>query len=80
MKPTQATIRQRVEELLAIRLDGAQFWDVRQYVSEKQAAAEPPWTIPEGGRPLCDRTLWRYLARVDRTLYVDHGGVTRTEV
>src|SRR5438094_8985432 len=68
MKATRATIRQRVEELLAIKLDGAEFWDIRQYVSEKQAAGEPPWAIPEGGRPLCDRTLWRYLAQADRLI------------
>jgi len=68
MKPTQATIRQRVEELLAIRLDGAQFVDVRQYVAEKEAAGEPPWSIPEGGKPVSERTLWRYLARTDQLI------------
>jgi hypothetical protein len=68
MKATRATIRQRVEELLAIRLDGAEFWDIRQYVSEKQAAGEAPWAVPEGDPPLCDRTLWRYLAEADRLI------------
>jgi hypothetical protein len=68
MKPTQAIIRQRVEEILAIRLDGAQFYDVRQYVAEKEAAGEPPWTIPEGGRPLSERSLWRYIEKTNKLL------------
>lgn len=68
MKPTQAIIRQRVEEILSIRLDGAQFCDVRQYVAEKQAAGEPPWTIPEGGKPMSERTLWRYIAKTDKLI------------
>jgi hypothetical protein len=68
MKATQATIRQRVEELLEIVLDGAQFVHVCQYVAEKQAAGEAPWTIPEGGQPLSQRTIWRYLRRAYRLM------------
>jgi hypothetical protein len=68
MKTTKATLRQRVEEILTIRLAGAQFIDVRQYVAEKEAAAEPPWTVPEGGRPLSDRSLWRYIQRTDKLI------------
>src|SRR5262245_52936844 len=68
MKATQATIRQRVEEILSIRLAGAQYVDVRQYVAEKEAEAAPPWTIPEGGRPLSERTLWRYIEQADRRM------------
>jgi hypothetical protein len=68
MKPTQATIRQRIDEILSIRLDGAQFFDVRRYVAEKEAAGEPPWTIPEAGRPVSERTLWRYIERTDKLI------------
>jgi hypothetical protein len=68
MKPTKATVQQRVEELLAIRLDGAQFWDLWQYVAEKQAEGAAPWTVPVGGKPISQRTLWRYLARTDRLI------------
>ncbi len=68
MKPTQAILRQRLDELLAIRLDGATFFDVRRYVAEKEAAGEPPWTIPDGGRPVSERTLWRYLEQTDKMI------------
>ncbi|VTT97584.1 unnamed protein product [Gemmataceae bacterium] len=35
-KATKPVISQRVEEVLRIRLDGAKFWDVREYVREKE--------------------------------------------
>jgi hypothetical protein len=68
MKATQATIQQRVEEILSIRLAGPQFVDIRQYVAEKEAEASPPWVIPEGGRTLSERTLWRYIQQTDRLI------------
>jgi hypothetical protein len=68
MRATQTTIRQRVEELLSIRLEGATIVDVRRYVADKEAAGEPPWTIPEGGKPVSERTLWRYLRQTDRLI------------
>jgi hypothetical protein len=68
MKATKAIIQARVDDILRIRLDGAEFWDVRQYVAEKEQAAEPPWAIPEGGNPISQRQLWRYIARADRLM------------
>ena len=68
MKATKETIRQRVDDILRVRLDGAEFPDVRQYVAEREAAGEPPWTIPESGKPLSERQLWRYVAQSDLLL------------
>jgi hypothetical protein len=70
MKATAATIRARVEDVLRLRLDGAEFWDVRRYVAEQEQAAEPPWVVPAGGKPLSERQLWRYVAQSDRLLAV----------
>jgi len=67
MKATKAQVRQRVEEVLAIILDGASFVQIRQYVSEKQEANEAPWTAPDG-KPLSDRTLWRYIAEANKLI------------
>jgi hypothetical protein len=55
MKATKATIRQRVEEVLQIRLAGAEFWNIRQYAAEKE------WHVS-------DRQLWRYVAQTDQLL------------
>src|SRR5579885_249780 len=68
MKPTKATLQKRLEEILEIRLCGATFFDARRYVAEKEAAAEEPWTIPEGGRPVSERTLWRYIEQTDKMI------------
>jgi hypothetical protein len=71
-QPNKATLDARVEEVLRVRLEGAAFWDVRNYVAEKEAAGEAPWTVPEGGKPVSVRTLWRYIAAGDRLIREDH--------
>jgi hypothetical protein len=55
MKATKAEISQRVEEVLRIRLDGAQMHDILQYASEKK------WGVGE-------RQLWNYVAASDDRL------------
>jgi hypothetical protein len=54
-KATNAEVMERVEAVLQIRLDGAQFHDIRQYASEKT------WGVS-------DRQLRRYVAASDRLL------------
>jgi hypothetical protein len=68
MKATKATVRARVDDILRVILDGAQPWDVRQYVSERQAAGEPPWTLPDGAKPLSERQIRRYCDLADRRM------------
>jgi hypothetical protein len=65
MKAKTPKIRARVEDVLRVRLDGAELWDVRQYVAEKQQAGEEPWALRDGENPLSDRQLYRYLAAAD---------------
>jgi hypothetical protein len=61
-KPTKATINARIEEVLRIRLDGAEFWDVREYVREKHRQTGSVW---EAKTCLSDAQLYRYLAKAD---------------
>jgi hypothetical protein len=68
MRATNPIVRQRVEDVLRIRLDGAEGWDVRQYVAEKERAGEPPWAIPELGKPLSERQIRRYVEQADRQI------------
>ena len=65
-KPTKAQVRQRIEEVLRIRLDGAELWDVREYVREKEQEDGSPWKLAGGAKPLSDSQLYRYLARADK--------------
>lgn len=67
-KPNKILVARRIEEILRIRLDGAEFWDVLRYVAEKQQAAEAPWIVPEGAKPLAERTIWWYVARADQLI------------
>jgi hypothetical protein len=67
-KATNAQIEARLTELLRIRLDGAEFWDVREYAREKEQEDGSAWKLAEGQKPLSDGQLWRYLARVDRII------------
>jgi hypothetical protein len=68
MKATRAQVQARVEEVLAIRLDGAQFWHVREYAREKEREEESPWHLKDGQKPLSDGQLWRYIRRADQML------------
>lgn len=54
-RSTKATVSQRVGEVLRLRLNGAEFYDLRQYASEQG------WDVSE-------RQLWRYVAQSDRLL------------
>lgn len=54
-KSTAAVVLLRVEEILRIRIDGAQFHDVREY------AAENSWGVSES-------QLWNYIKKADNLL------------
>ena len=55
MKSDLATVRQRVEEILSLRLLGAEFLDIRQHASAQG------WNVS-------DRQLRRYVSRTDDVL------------
>jgi hypothetical protein len=67
-RPTKAQVLMRVEEVLAIRLAGAEMPGVREYVREREKDADSPWHLAEGQKPLSDSQLWRYIARADRLM------------
>jgi len=61
MKATKAVIRQRVEQVMVIRLAGAEFPDIRQYAAETDIETGRPWNVS-------DRQLWRYIEAADALL------------
>jgi hypothetical protein len=70
-KLTKAQFELRVSEIVAIRLDGAKLWDVRQYVSEKEAEEGSVWQLQEGDKSLVDRQLYRYIEQADKRIAAD---------
>jgi len=61
-------VARRVEEVLRIRLDGAQFWDVCEYVREKERESGSAWELADGAEPLSDSQVRRYIQRADRLI------------
>jgi hypothetical protein len=68
MKSTKAQIQKRVDDLIDFRLDGAQFWHIRQYVTENEKEKGSVWYRGEGNKALSDATLWRYIRRTDKLI------------
>jgi hypothetical protein len=69
---TALRTQRRVDELLRIRLDGAEFWDVREYVREKENEEGSPWELAEGASPLSDSQIWRLIAKADDAIQASH--------
>lgn len=63
---------QRVSELLRIRLDGAERWDVLEYVRQKEQEAGSAWEVPEGGKPLSESMIWYLLTKADTAIHDSH--------
>jgi hypothetical protein len=61
MKASKATVQQRVEQVLKIRLLGAQFHDVREYAQANDPETGRPWNVSDG-------QLWRYIKASDDLL------------
>jgi hypothetical protein len=62
MKSTQATVRQRVEEVLELRLAGATLRNIRHYANAPDPqSGRVPWNVS-------DSQLWRYIRAADDLL------------
>lgn len=72
VRPDKALMARRVEEILRIRLDGAQGWDVLEYVRAREKEPESNWFVSEGKKPLCDSSIWRYLQLADKLMLESH--------
>jgi hypothetical protein len=67
-RATPAIIEQRVQAILQVRLDGAEGWDVRQYVADQEAAGEQPWKVEAGCKPLSERQIREYVTKADELI------------
>jgi hypothetical protein len=67
-KATKATARARVEDCARVIIDGAQFFQIREYVRERERDHADPWGVPEGGKPLSDSQIRRYCQRAEQLI------------
>jgi hypothetical protein len=65
----------RIQQILAIRLDGCERWDVDAFVAEQRTKKEPTWAGETTGKQLDE-----YLAEADRRIAASaHDPKTATE-
>jgi hypothetical protein len=60
-----AEVQARVNDALRIRLDGAEFWDLREFVREEAGSA---WHLEPGENPLSDSQIRRYQQWADAAI------------
>jgi hypothetical protein len=68
----KALVARRVDDILRIRLDGAEWWDVRDFVREKEGEPGSAWFLADGETPLSDGQIRRYQQRADRLVLQSH--------
>jgi hypothetical protein len=64
-RPTKEQVKQRTNEIVRILLDGAESWDIEEYVREQEADADSPWHI---GAPISYCQIRRYVQRAERQI------------
>jgi hypothetical protein len=67
-KATKALVEARVTDLLRIKLDGAEAWDICEYVREKEVEVGSCWHVPDGAKPLSDSQIRRYATKADKLI------------
>jgi hypothetical protein len=74
----KALSARRVDDILRIRLDGAKWWHVCEFVREKEQEAGSAWFLEEGESPLSDSQIRRYQTRADRLMVEENERSRRT--
>jgi hypothetical protein len=65
-RPDKELMRRRVLDVLRIRLDGAEFHDLIEYVREKEQEDGSAWRLADGDKPLTETALRRYQCLADK--------------
>src|SRR5262249_20399683 len=65
-RATKKQVEARVTEILRCLLDGAEVWDLVDFVRKREAEAGSCWTVKEGAKPLGYSMIRRYAARAEK--------------
>jgi hypothetical protein len=71
-KADKALVARRLDDILRIRLDGAEWWDTCAFVREKEKEPGSAWFLAEGAKPLSDGQIRRYQTRADALMMQSH--------
>lgn len=72
MRADKALVQRRQDDILRIRLDGAQWVDVRDFVRVKEKEPGSNWFLSEGENPMSEGMIRRYQQRADREMVRTH--------
>ena len=68
----KAMAARRVDEILRIRLDGAEFWDLCEFVRGKELLPGSNWFLQPGTTPLSESQIRRYQGEADALISSAH--------
>jgi hypothetical protein len=71
-KASVVLTERRVGEMLRIRLDGAERWDIVDYIRSKECEAGSAWELKAGASPLSEAMIWKLLERADALIHESH--------
>ncbi len=61
----RALAARRVQDVIRIRLDGAEFWDLLEFVREQEQEEGSAWFVSESGSPLSEGMIRKYQEKAD---------------
>ncbi len=64
----KATYELRVQSIVQVILDGAETWDIFQFVAEQQEAGEKPWKMGRAQKPIGERQIRNYIADANKRI------------
>jgi hypothetical protein len=64
-KASKTTVILRITEIWRVRLEGAAYLDIAEYIGEASQKAGSPWHLEPGEKPLSRRSIETYIQRVD---------------
>jgi hypothetical protein len=67
-RATKELVDARTNDILRIMLDGAEAWDLREYVREKEQEEGSPWHLADGAKPLSYGQIRRYAVRAEKLI------------
>jgi hypothetical protein len=67
-RPTKEQVDARVNELLRVMLDGAERWDLVDFVRQREKEEGSPWFISEGSDPLCYAQIRKYVGKAHKEI------------
>jgi hypothetical protein len=68
----------RRNAILQIVLDGAQAFEIEQYVRDQEAGNNPPWTIQDGEQPLSTEQILTLVTEAEQIIIAAAPGMSRT--